>query len=88
MNEYIQCVLAIGMPQGWEWLVILLIALLIWGRRLPDVARGLGRSLSEFKKGIKEADSAKNEVADEIKKVKDDVVNQTKDVMKDSDCCS
>ena len=88
MNEHIQCVLAIGMPQGWEWLVILLIALLIWGRRLPDVARGLGRSLSEFKRGVKEAENAKNEVASEVKKVKDDVTDQTKDVMKDSDCCS
>ncbi len=81
MNEHIQCVLAIGMPQGWEWLVILLIALLIWGRRLPDVARGLGRSLSEFKKGVKEADNAKNEVVNDIKKVKDDIVDQTKDIM-------
>lgn len=81
MNEHIRCVLALGMPQGWEWLVILLIALLIWGRRLPDVARGLGRSLSEFKKGVKEADNVKNEVVNDIKKVKDDVVDQTKDVI-------
>jgi len=86
MSEHVQYMLAIGMPQGWEWLIILLIALLIWGRRLPDVARGLGRSLSEFKKGIKEADNAKNEVANEVKKVKDDVVNETKDVMKNSNC--
>ena len=62
MSENIRYILAIGMPQGWEWLVILLVALLIWGRRLPDVARGLGRSLSEFKKGVKEGedDTAKS----------------------------
>jgi len=86
MSEHIRCALAIGMPQGWEWLVILLIALLIWGRRLPDVARGLGKSLSEFKKGVKEAENAKDEVVNEVKKVKDDVVNETKDVTKDSNC--
>jgi sec-independent protein translocase protein TatA len=86
MNEPVQYMLAIGMPQGWEWLIILLIALLIWGKRLPDVARGLGKSLSEFKKGVKEAENAKDEVADEVKKVKDDVVNETKDVMKNSNC--
>ncbi len=86
MSEHVQYMVAIGMPQGWEWLVILLIALLIWGRRLPDVARGLGRSLSEFKKGVKEAENAKDEVANEVKKVKDDVANETRDVMKNSNC--
>ena len=86
MNESAQYMLAFGMPQGWEWLVILMIALLIWGRRLPDVARGLGRSLSEFKKGVKEADNAKNEIVNDVQKVKDDIVDQAKDAMKDCNC--
>ena len=85
MTQCMQNILAIGMPQGWEWFVILIVALLIWGRRLPDVARGLGRSLSEFKKGVREAENAKNEVENEVKKIKDDVVDQTKDIMKNPD---
>jgi sec-independent protein translocase protein TatA len=38
-----------GMP---EMILILLVVMLLFGaKRLPDLARSLGRSLSEFKKG-------------------------------------
>ncbi len=48
-----ELVLAFGIS-SWEWLVILLVALLLFGRRLPDVMRGLGSSVKEFKKGMDE----------------------------------
>jgi sec-independent protein translocase protein TatA len=80
MTEFMQYIMGIGMPQGLDWLWILLIALLVFGgKKLPEIARSLGRSLNEFKKGVKEIEDTKDEVADEVKKVKDDVVNQTKD---------
>ncbi|MCX7820109.1 MAG: twin-arginine translocase TatA/TatE family subunit [Brevinematales bacterium] len=43
---------------GWgELIVILLIALLIFGaNRIPEIARSLGKSLKEFKKGMNEKD--------------------------------
>jgi TatA/E family protein of Tat protein translocase len=49
---------------GWpELLVILLvIVLLVGARKLPDLARALGKSLSEFKKG--RAESAKPDSRD------------------------
>jgi sec-independent protein translocase protein TatA len=38
-----------------ELLVVLVIALVLFGgSRLPDVARALGRSIQEFKKGVEE----------------------------------
>lgn len=42
-----------SMPGGAEWIVIGLVALLLFGRRLPEVARSLGASIVEFKKGLK-----------------------------------
>jgi len=35
---------------------ILLVALLIFGHKLPGLARSLGSSVSEFKKGVKEGE--------------------------------
>ena len=43
-----------SLPGNMEWLVILVVALLIFGKRLPDVARSVGKSITEFKKGIRE----------------------------------
>jgi sec-independent protein translocase protein TatA len=38
-----------------EMVLIAVVAVLIFGRRLPEVGRNLGRSLMEFKRGLKEA---------------------------------
>ena len=41
-----------------ELLLILVIVLVLFGaKRIPEIARGLGKSMSEFKKGVKEVDS-------------------------------
>ena len=41
-----------GLPGGWEWIIVLLVILLLFGRRLPGVARSLGQGISSFKKGL------------------------------------
>ena len=57
---------------GWgETIVLLVIAVLLFGRRLPEIARSLGKSLVEFKKGIKETKDDINEAIDTDNKDKD-----------------
>src|SRR5215510_7210555 len=36
-----------------EMIVLLIIGVLLFGRKLPDVGRYLGKSIVEFKKGVK-----------------------------------
>lgn len=45
-----------NMPGHWEWLIILAIMLLLFGKRLPEVMRGMGRGILEFKQGLKGID--------------------------------
>jgi sec-independent protein translocase protein TatA len=73
MQNIIPNMLGISMPSGWEWIVILIVAVLIFGRRLPEVSRNLGRSIADFKKGMKDASEAKDDIAGDAKKAIDDV---------------
>jgi sec-independent protein translocase protein TatA len=50
--------------RGQEWLIVLLIVVLIFGaRKLPELARSLGASAKEFRKGIE--DGAKDAAAEQ-----------------------
>jgi sec-independent protein translocase protein TatA len=57
---------AIGMPSGSEWMLIFLAVLLLFGaKKLPEFARGLGRSMGEFKKARQEFEHEINKTVEE-----------------------
>jgi len=49
---------------GTEWIIILIVALLLFGRRVPEVMHSLGKGVRQFKKGLQE-------VEDEIESTED-----------------
>jgi len=62
----------IGMP---ELIIILVIALIVIGpKKLPDLAKALGKGMSEFKKATEEIKGSLN-LDDELKDAKEDLVD-------------
>ena len=78
MTEYMQY-LAFWTPGPFELVIILIIAVLLFGRRLPEIARGLGKSLTEFKKGVHEIEETKDDLISDVKNIKDEVAEEVKD---------
>lgn len=57
----------ISMPGGYEWIIIGIVALLLFGKRLPGVAKSLGQAMHEFKSGLAGAVDSTDESKDEKK---------------------
>ncbi|MBN2599819.1 MAG: twin-arginine translocase TatA/TatE family subunit [Candidatus Thermoplasmatota archaeon] len=56
-----------GLPGGMEWIVILGVIVLLFGaKKIPDLAKGIGSGIREFKKAAKE-DESKKELDDASK---------------------
>jgi sec-independent protein translocase protein TatA len=57
-TSFFQPNLLFSMPSGGEWFIILIaIIVLFGGRKIPELARGLGKGIREFndaKKGVKD----------------------------------
>ena len=61
-----------GFPGGMEMLIILAIVILLFGaKKIPDLAKGLGLGIKEFKKASKEeivdATKEKSDKSEEVK---------------------
>lgn len=50
----------LGNVRGWEWIIILVVVLLLFGgKKIPELMRGIGKGVKSFKQGM-------NEVQEEI----------------------
>jgi len=71
-----------GMP---ELIIILVIALIVIGpKKLPDLAKALGKGMSEFKKATEEIKGSLN-MEEEFKEVKEDLIDSVSGLDKPSD---
>ena len=54
--------LLLGMIGPWQVVLIVLVILLMFGgKKIPELMRGLGKGMSEFKKGKEEGDEKKED---------------------------
>jgi len=54
-------IFGLSMPHGWEWVIILVVVLLLFGgKKIPELMKGIGKGVKGFKDGMKD-------IEDEIK---------------------
>ncbi len=64
MNTLFALPLAI---QGWEWIIIALVVLLLFGgKKIPELMKGLGKGVKSFKQGMQEVEGEMNEIKKDI----------------------
>ncbi|KAB2834160.1 MAG: twin-arginine translocase TatA/TatE family subunit [Candidatus Brocadia sp.] len=64
----------ISMPGGWEWMVIGIIVFIVFGKRLPNMMKTVGKSFANFQQGF---NGVEKEIK-EVKEIKDDIDTITK----------
>ena len=64
--------LAFWMPGPWELAIIAIIALILFGRRLPEVGKSLGKGIVEFKKGLRDVQDEVQKTSSEIDRAVED----------------
>ncbi|WP_320035923.1 twin-arginine translocase TatA/TatE family subunit [Campylobacterota bacterium DY0563] len=74
-----------GMPGGIEWVIIALVVLLLFGgKKIPELAKGLGSGIKNFKKAVKEDEEVvstdKSEEIEKKAEVKEEEPKENKTV--------
>ena len=73
-----------GMPSMPELLIVLAIVVLLFGaKKIPDLAKGMGKGIKDFKKAIKEDEDEVVEVAKKEEAVIETKVAEVKEEIKE-----
>lgn len=75
-----------GMPGGMEWILIAFVVLLLFGgKKIPELAKGLGSGIKNFKKAVKDDDEAEEVTkADSASKIEDNKTEVKSEDIKDT----
>lgn len=61
-----------GALGGFEWVIIILVLLLLFGaRKIPGLARGIGQGIFEFRKAVKDGEEEKKDSEEQKKDSKE-----------------
>lgn len=61
------------MPGGWEWIIILLVIVILFGgKKIPELAKGLGKGIKNFKSEMKDDSVEEAESSEKPKQVEAD----------------
>ncbi len=61
-----------GMPSGFElFIIVAIVVLLFGGKKIPELAKGLGKGIKDFKNAVKD-DEKETEIAVNDKKIEED----------------
>jgi sec-independent protein translocase protein TatA len=67
-NKLLKGVLIMGSMSIVHWVIVLFVVVLLFGpRRLPELAKGVGEAVREFKKAVKDSDKAPQQLTGETK---------------------
>jgi sec-independent protein translocase protein TatA len=74
----------IFMPLGvigpWQWVIIALIILLLFGgKKIPELMRGLGKGMKEFKRGMNDVEKDINDIDKDLNAKEPDKIEKIED---------
>ena len=74
-----------GIPGGWELVLIVGVVLLLFGgKKIPELAKGLGKGIKDFKQAVNEDDEPVVEKAKELEAKAEQAVDEVKETVSET----